>query len=61
MQKNINKTESVAEFMARGGAVTKLPSKGPKKNYKKAMLSANLADVNMSVLPEALKIKYGIK
>lgn len=62
MQKNIVKTESVAEFIARGGVVKKVSAKGPKKSYKKTMKAAELIeDVDFDALPEALKIRYGVR
>ena len=62
MQKQIVTTETVADFIARGGLVKTCPSKGPKKTYAKAVKAAELdEDVNYNDLPEALKIKYGIR
>lgn len=63
MQKNIVKTESVAEFLARGGQIKKVHAKAAiKKTYKKVIEDAELdEEVDMSFLPEALKIKYGIR
>ena len=62
MQKNIVKTESVAEFLARGGQIKQVNAKAAKRSYKKTMEDAELdEDIDMSVLPEALKIKYGIR
>jgi len=62
MQKNINKTESVAEFMARGGSIKKVPAKGPKKTYTKVIKDAELnEEIDFDALPMALKIKYGIR
>jgi hypothetical protein len=62
MQKNIMKTESVAEFIARGGQIKKVAAKGPKRSYSKTMKDAEIEEeIDMSVLPEALKIKYGIR
>ena len=62
MQKNIMKTESVAEFMARGGTVKKVSAKGPKKTYTKVIKDACLEEeIDYDALPAALKIKYGIR
>ena len=61
MNKGINKTESVAEFIARGGNVKVLPTKGPKKTYNRIMKDAKLEDVDFNALPTALKIKYGVR
>lgn len=55
------KTETVAEFMARGGEIKKVAPKGPKKTYKKVMKEAKIEEIDMSVLPMALKIKYGVR
>jgi hypothetical protein len=62
MYKNITKTETVAEFMARGGEIKKVAAKGPKKTYRKTMKEAEFVEeIDMSALPTALKIKYGVK
>jgi hypothetical protein len=62
MQKNIVKTESVAEFIARGGVVKKVDAKGPKRKYSKAVNDAELnQEIDYDALPAALKIKYGIR
>lgn len=62
MQKNITKTETVAEFIARGGSVKKLPAKPASKKYTKVVRQACLADeIDLDHLPMALKIKYGIR
>ena len=58
----IIKTESVAEFIARGGAVKQLAARGPKKTYSRVVKDAALAEpVDYSALPIALKIKYGVR
>ena len=60
--KQIIKTESVAEFIARGGTVKKVNAKGAKKTYKKVMEEAELdEEIDFDALPAALKIKYGIR
>ena len=62
MQKNMVKTESVSEFLARGGKIEKVAPKGPKKTYKKAMKEAiNAEDINLAALPIALRIKFGLR
>ena len=64
MQKNI-KTESVAEFMARGGKITKAPTRAHKRLTPKQMGYEKevevVTEVDMSCLPAALKIKFGIR
>jgi hypothetical protein len=55
------KTESVAEFLARGGNINKVAiNKSAKKSNGKEP-KASLEDINMKDLPKALRIKYGIK
>lgn len=61
MQKSNMKTESVADFIARGGEVKKVSAKGPKKTYRKVMKAASIEEIDMHALPAALKIKYGVK
>jgi len=63
MQKNNMKTETVAEFLARGGEIKKVTGKTYKKALAKAMKEAQLdtQDADYDALPEALKIKYGIR
>lgn len=57
------KTESMAEFIARGGKINKVAMNVGKRSYKKAEPNKIVAEaeIDMSVLPEALKIKYGVK
>lgn len=63
--KIIAKTESFSEFVARGGQVTKCPTKAYKKPSRKQMGYQKEVEVtveaDMSALPKALKIAYGIK
>jgi hypothetical protein len=61
MNKNITKVETVAEFLARGGSIKKVASKGPKKTYTKVMKDAELEEIDMAALPIALQIKYGVR
>ena len=62
MNKTIAKTESVADFLARGGKINKLPAKQAKKHYsRKNEPKMKLEELDLSALPAALKIKYGIK
>ena len=62
MNKNIVKTETMAEFLARGGAVKKVAAKGAKKTITKVMDEAELdQEIDFDALPMALKIKYGVR
>lgn len=61
MQKNTLKTESVAEFLARGGKIKKVNPQGPKKTRQRNSKETQIEDVDMSALPAALKIKYGVR
>jgi hypothetical protein len=62
MQNNIVKTETVAEFLARGGKIQKVDARVTKRTYSKRNTEVeSMEDVDMSFLPEALKIKYGIR
>jgi hypothetical protein len=59
MQKS-TKTESVAEFLARGGQIKKVPMK--QKNARRAPKEqVEEQEVDMSQLPVALQIKYGVR
>ena len=64
--KTIVKTESHAEFLARGGKITKCPTKDASKKYSRkakpevTKIEEVPADAFM-YLPESLKISYGIK
>lgn len=57
------KTESVSEFLARGGKITVLPSsKGKmKKSYSESPKKDVSDKVDTSLIPEALKISLGMK
>lgn len=63
--KVIAKTESFSEFLARGGKVTKCPTKAYKKPTKKQLGYQKDVEVviepDYSALPKALKISFGIK
>lgn len=63
--KNIAKTESVAEFVARGGKIKKVETRAYKKPTKKQLGFENevevVTEIDYSVLPEALKIKFGVR
>lgn len=63
--KNKIKTESVAEFISRGGKVTVIPTKKHKPLSRKAMGYRKEVEVEIepdfSQLPMALKIKYGFR
>jgi hypothetical protein len=65
MQKNTIKTESVAEFMARGGKIAKVATKAHKRLTPKQMGYEKevevVKEIDYSALPEALKIKYGVR
>jgi hypothetical protein len=64
MNKEI-KTETVAEFLARGGVIKKLGLKQPKQprqpkfDHNEEEIATEAVD--FSALPMALKIKFGIK
>lgn len=60
--KTIVKTESLADFLARGGKVTKCPTKEATKKYStKLRKPVSEEQVDMSLIPAALKISLGIK
>jgi len=65
MNKNLIKTESVAEFIARGGVITRTPAKEYKKPTQRQLGYEKEVEViiepDMSALPTALKIRYGIR
>lgn len=59
MQKNI-KTETVADFMARGGKVTQVTPKGSKKKHAKLVEEAEFdKEVDWDLIPMSLRIKFG--
>lgn len=59
------KTESVQEFLARGGQITKCDTKMTRKRQPRSMHEDNFeeveSEVDFSALPTALKIRFGIK
>lgn len=61
--KTIMKTESYSEFLARGGKITKCPTKHASKKYTRNVKpkEVDLKDIDLSILPTALKISFGIK
>lgn len=62
--KAIAKTETHEEFLARGGKITKCPTKEATKKYsrpRQQKIEMKLEEVDMTHLPVALKIAYGIK
>jgi len=63
--KVIAKTESFSEFLARGGQITKCPTKKYKKPSRKQMgyqkEVETVIEPDYSALPKALKISLGIK
>lgn len=62
--KIIAKTESYSEFLARGGKVTKCPTKTAGKKLSRKLAKDNdqlMTDADWAVLPAALKISFGIK
>jgi hypothetical protein len=65
MQKNTVKTESVAEFLARGGVVQKVATKAYKKPTRKQLGYEKevevMVEADLNALPEALKIRYGVR
>ena len=65
MQKNNVKTESVSEFLARGGAIKKVATRAYKKPTRKQLGYQPEVEVikeaDMSALPMTLKIKFGVR
>lgn len=67
MFKNITKTESTAEFLARGGVIKKVSAKSLAKRQPKAMHDVEQDEADMyeivdyGALPAALKIRYGMR
>ena len=61
MQK-ITKVESVADFLSRGGKITKVAAASAKvKRPYKQRVAQEAHAVDMTQLPMALQIKYGIR
>lgn len=59
---NKTKIESIAEFLARGGKITSVAAcLTSKSKRRQAKPKTELTQEDMSLLPVALKIKYGIK
>lgn len=66
MQKTNVKTESVAEFMARGGTIKRVITKAYKRPTAKQLgyqkeVEVTVEDANLDALPETLKIRFGIR
>ena len=61
MHKNIVKVESLEEFLARGGAVTKCATKTKTRRTKRAEQEFEVEEVDYNLLPENLKIRFGIR
>jgi len=60
--KPVSKTETTAEFLARGGQIKRFETREPKRGRPHVMkMDAIEEDVDFSALPVALKIRYGIK
>lgn len=63
--KAIAKTESFAEFIARGGKVTKCPTKDATKKYSTPRANkeppVEMSPAEMALIPMALVIALGIK
>jgi hypothetical protein len=60
--KLVSKTETVSEFLARGGNVKVFKAKYKKEPVPRVIKAESLEDdVDFSFLPTALKIRYGIK
>jgi len=60
--KLVPKTETVSEFMARGGSITVMKAKYKKQPVPRVIKAESIEDdVDFSFLPTALKIRYGIK
>ncbi len=68
MEQKDTKTETIEEFLARGGSIKKLPIKGytrwKKRKVEEAeeeVVEVDEEPADLSCLPMALKIRYGIK
>jgi hypothetical protein len=61
MYKNISKSESVSEYLARGGKITKVNAKGPKKTRVRQLREDANLPIDWDALPVALKIRFGVK
>jgi hypothetical protein len=65
MQKNTAKTESVAEFIARGGKIKKVETRQYKKPTRKQLGYEKevevVTEIDFAALPEALKIQFGLR
>ena len=55
------KSESIAEFLARGGKISKHAPKETSRKPKSTHKLAKLEDIDFSKLPQTLKIRFGIK
>ena len=64
MDKGVIRTETTGEFLARGGKINKVNVKAIKAPYKrvaKKVVAEEEKEVDMTALPMALKIRYGIR
>lgn len=60
--KSAMKIESVAEFLARGGKITKVaPNVGKRVYAKKAAQETAESEIDFGALPEELRLKYSKK
>jgi len=61
--KTVAKTESLAEFIARGGSIKVCPAKNKarKREFKNKFMEMDTEEVDFSLLPEHLKIRLGIR
>jgi hypothetical protein len=61
MAKILLQSESFEAFIARGGKVTKCATHGSKRGPRVKKEPVEQEPVDLSALPAALKIKFGIK
>lgn len=55
------KIETVAEFLARGGTIKKCSTKTKVRRSKREVEELEVEEIDYSVLPENLKIRFGIR
>jgi len=58
---DIMKTETIQEFLARGGKITKVPTSSTPAKRKSVASKADVSKVDLAVIPESLKIALGLK
>lgn len=55
------KTETIQEFIARGGKITKVPLRSAPAKRRPAAPKTDISQVSLASIPESLRIALGLK